>query len=153
MQLGGDRAGWYSWDHLDNAGVASAHDIHPEWQDRAIGDRLKVRMPGNRMVNSFEVAILEPNRFLGLYALSDLFQRILDPHQPRPKAYMEGLWCFQLKELPDGQTRLVVDGYQKMRPCWLERFHTYWVYVPTVWIMQARMLRVLKRNAERAVRV
>jgi hypothetical protein len=37
-----------------------------------------------------------------------------------------------------------------MRPRWLERFGNYWVYVPVVWIMQARMLSVLKRNVERA---
>lgn len=153
VQLGGDRAGWYSWDHLDNAGVSSAHEIHPEWQGRAVGDRLKFRMPGDRMVDAFEVAILEPDRFLGLHALTDLRQRPLDPRQPRPKAYMEGLLCFQLNELPGGRTRLVIDGYQKMCPRWLERLHDYWIYVPSVWIMQARMLRVLKRNVERQQRL
>src|SRR4051812_33019122 len=28
VQLGGDRAGWYSWDALDNAGRPSAREVH-----------------------------------------------------------------------------------------------------------------------------
>ena len=148
VQLGGDRAGWYSWDHLDNAGVPSTREVHPEWQDRAIGDHLKFRAPGGAMVDAYTVAALEPNRFLGLKGLTDLGGRSLNPNRPRPRAYMEGLWGFQLNELPGGRTRLVVDGYQIMRPRWVERFYNYWVYVPVVWIMQARMLAVLKRNVE-----
>ena len=31
VQMGTDRAGWYSWDRLDNFGRASAWSIHPEW--------------------------------------------------------------------------------------------------------------------------
>jgi proline iminopeptidase len=150
MQLGGDRGGWYSWDHLDNAGRSSAHEVHPEWQNRAVGDRLKYRVSRHRLVDGYAVAILEPNRFLGLHWLSDLRGRRLDPAQPRPAAYTEGLWGFQLTELPGGRTRLVIGGYQATRPRWLERFYNYWIYTPVVWIMQARMLAVLKRNSERA---
>ena len=40
VQMGCDRAGWYSWDRLDNAGVASADRIHPEWQEIAVGRHL-----------------------------------------------------------------------------------------------------------------
>lgn len=39
VQMGCDRAGWYSWDRLDNGGVASADRIHPEWQEIAVGHR------------------------------------------------------------------------------------------------------------------
>jgi proline iminopeptidase len=150
VQLGGDRGGWYSWDHLDNAGRSSAHEVYPEWQDRVVGDRLKYRVSRHRLVDGYAVAILEPNRFLGLHWLSDLRGHILDPKQPRPAAYTEGLWGFLLKELPGGRTRLIIGGYQATRPRWLERFYNYWIYVPMVWIMQARMLAVLKRNIERA---
>jgi hypothetical protein len=34
VQLGGDRAGWYSWDRLDNGGRPSAREVHSEWQAR-----------------------------------------------------------------------------------------------------------------------
>jgi hypothetical protein len=129
---------------LDNAGRPSAKKVHPEWQDLAVGDRLKcLGLP------SYRVATLEPNRFLGLYWLADLRGRLLDPSQPRPTAYMEGYWAFQLKELPNGRTRLVIDGYQAARPRWFERLMYDWVFPVMVWIMQARMLVVLKRNIER----
>lgn len=150
VQLGWDRGGWYSWDHLDNAGRPSAHEIHPEWQGLAVGDQLRYWTPGGGPADAYVVAVVEPNRFLALHGLSDLRGRVLDPAQPRPPAYMEGLWGFLLNELPDGSTRLVVSGYSVMRPRWVGRLVGYWLYPAVVWVMQARMLAVLKRNAERA---
>jgi hypothetical protein len=151
VQLGGDRGGWYSWDRLDNGGRPSATAVLPEWQDLALGDHVKY-WTRKGPVDAWEVAALEANRFLGLRGLRDLRGRQLDPAQPRPAAYTEGLWAFLLKELPGGRTRLVISGYQTLRPRWLEGFANYWLYIPVVWPMQARMLAVLKRNIERATR-
>ena len=95
------------------------------------------------------MAALEPDRFPGT-ARVERSARPLDPTQPRPSAYTEGLWAFLLNERPGGSTRLVIRGYQTLRPRWLERFANYWLYIPVVWPMQARMLAVLKRNIERA---
>lgn len=143
VQMGWDRGGFYSWDLLDNAGRPSARQVHPEWQDVGVGDRLKcLGLP------SYAIATLEPNHFLGLYSLTDLRGRLLDPRQPRPRAYLEGLWGFCLRELPGGSTRLVIGGYQAARPRYFERLMYDWVFPPVVWIMQARMLEVLKRNVE-----
>jgi len=150
VQLGGDRGGWYSWDHLDNAGRPSARAVRPDWQNLAVGDHVKYWTRRHGPVDAWAVAALQPNRFLGLRALSDLRGRPLDPEQPRPRAYTEGLWGFLLNELPGGRTRLVISGYQAMRPRWFGRFVFYWVFPPVVWIFQARMLTVLKRNIERA---
>ena len=149
VQMGWDRGGWYSWDRLDNAGRPSARAVHPEWQDLAVGDQLKFWTPGG-VRDAYKVAVLEPNRFLGLLGYSDLLGRTLDLNQPRSSAYMEGLWGFLLKELPDGRTRLVISGYSTLRPQRLERFVVDWLYIPGAWVMQARMLAVLKRNIERA---
>ena len=76
--------------------------------------------------------------------------RNLDPKQSRPSAYVEGLWGFLLNELPGGSTRLVIGGYQAIRPRSVGRLVFGWFYIPVVWIMQARMLTVLKRNIQRA---
>ncbi len=150
VQMGGDRGGWYSWDRLDNGGRPSATEVHPEWQDLALGDDVKYWTRHGPM-DAWQVAALEPNRFLGLRGLWDLRHgRVLDPAQPRPRAYMEGLWAFRLAARPGGRTRLVISGYQTMRPRWLERFVNYWLYLPMVWPMQARMLIVLKQHVERA---
>jgi len=152
VQLGGDRGGWYSWDHLDNASRPSAREVHHEWQDLALGDYVKYWTRRRGPVDAWEVAALEPNRFLGLRGLSDLRGRKLDPREPRPPAYTEGLWGFRLNEIPHRGTRLVIGGYQTFRPRWLGRLLNYWLYPPVVWIMQARMLTVLKQDVERAAR-
>jgi hypothetical protein len=150
IQMGGDRGGWYSWDRLDNGGRPSATTVHPEWQSLAIGDYVKY-WTSKGPVDAWQVAALEPNRFLGLRGLCGLRGTPLDPGQPRPRAYIEGLWGFLLKEQPGGRTRLVISGYQAVRPKWIERFAFGWLYVPVVWPMQARMMAVLKRNIEQAV--
>ena len=151
VQMGGDRGGWYSWDRLDNGGRPSAAEVHPEWQDLALGDYVKY-WTSKGPVDAWQVAALEPNRFLGLHALYSFRGSLLDPSQPRPSAYIEGLWGFLLKELPEGHTRLVISGYQAVRPRWTQRLVFDWLYAPAVWPMQARMMAVLKRNIERAAR-
>jgi proline iminopeptidase len=113
-QMGCDRAGWYSWDLLDNGGVPSAERIHPEWQDLAVGDRLASAPSGSAW---FEVVALDPKRFLGLRAPINLRGgRPFDTAGPRPRFYIDALWGFQLKELPAERTRLVVSGYASARP-------------------------------------
>ena len=113
VQMGCDRAGWYSWDRLDNGGTPSAQRIRPEWQTLSVGDHL-ASIPSGRAW--FEVAALEPERFLGLRASLDWRGRPFDPAGPRPRAYVDALWGFQLKAWPEGRTRLVVSGYSSARP-------------------------------------
>jgi proline iminopeptidase len=149
VQMGGDRGGWYSWDHLDNAGRPSAREVHPEWQRLSLGDSVKYRTRRHGVVDAWTVAALEPNRFLGLLASSDLRGRPLDPRRPRPSAYTEGLWGFWLKELPGGRTRVVIGGYQVFRPRWIAG-PIDWLFPLAVWPMQVRTMRVLKRNVEQA---
>ena len=81
MQMGYDRAGWYSWDRLDNGGQPSATELHAEWQQRAVGDYLKAWSPYGP-VDAWQVAVLEPQRFLALRGVSDLRGRVLDPSLP-----------------------------------------------------------------------
>ncbi len=151
VQMGWDRGGWYSWDLLDNAGRKSADEVHPEWQNLAVGDQLRFWSFG-RVLDAYRVGVVEPNRFLGLYGYTDLRGRWLDPKQARPSSYMEALWGFLLKESPHGGTRLVISGYQTFRPRWVERFIASWLLISVSWPMSARMIAVLKRNIERAAR-
>jgi hypothetical protein len=149
VQIGWGRGGWYSWDLIDNGGRPSAREVHPEWQNLTVGDQLKFSMLG-RVVDAYRVGVFEPNRFLGLYGYTDMRGRWLDPNNPRPAAYTEGLWGFLLNELPGGRTRLVIGGSQTFRPRWVERFIIPWCFILLVWPMQARMMAVLKRNIELA---
>jgi proline iminopeptidase len=147
VQMGCDRAGWYSWDRLDNGGVPSAERIHPEWQDLAVGDRLASTPSGRAW---FEVAALEPERFLALRAPINLRGgRPFDTAGPRPRAYVDALWGFQLKELPGRRTRLVVSGYASARPRFLQMIADLLFWEPAHWVMQTRQFANLKLRAER----
>jgi len=59
VQMGYGRAGFYSWDALDNAGVPSAGRVVPEYQDLREGDLLPMSPDSYAMV-----AALEPGRYL-----------------------------------------------------------------------------------------
>lgn len=62
-QMGCRRAGWYSYDRLDNGGVPSAFSIHPELQKIQVGDLLPAT-PKDQ--GGFAVLELEPGRGLVL---------------------------------------------------------------------------------------
>jgi proline iminopeptidase len=145
--MGYERAGWYSWDHLDNLGRPSTERIHPEWQPIALGDFL-IPLAGGRGV--WEVAALEPEHFLGLRASVDLLGRPFDPKGERPRWFSDLLWGFLLEELPGSCTRLVVSGYWALEPRWLQPAATILLYEWTHWIMQTRQFENLKRRAEAA---
>ena len=146
-QMGTNRGGWYSWDRLDNWGRSSAGRIHPEWQEISLGDRLWGSRDGSQ---SWEVAALEHERFLGLRMSLDLLGRPFDPRGARPRFYTDSTWGFLLEELPNSRTRLVVSGYWSLRPRWLEPILSFLFLEPSHWIMQTRQFANLKRRAERA---
>jgi hypothetical protein len=146
VQMGCDRAGWYSWDRLDNNGAPSAERLHPEWQDVTIGHRLASTPSGSAW---FEVAAVERERFLGLRAPINLRSgRPFDTSGPRPRFYTDVLWGFQLKELPEGRTRLVVSGYAAAQPWFVQALADLLFWEPAHWIMQTRQFANLKRRAE-----
>jgi hypothetical protein len=146
VQMSVDRAGWYSWYRLDNFGLRSAARIHPEWQEISVGDRLAAKPDGSER---WEVAALEPERFLGLRMSLDLRGRPFDPAGARPRFYTDSLWGFLLGELPGGRTRLVVSGYWSLRPRWLQPVASFVFLEPSHWVMQTRQFATLKRHAER----
>jgi hypothetical protein len=75
--------------------------------------------------------------------------RPFDTAGPRPRAYIDSLWGFQLKELPEGRTRLVVSGYASARPRLLQMMADLLFWEPAHWVMQIRQFANLKRRAER----
>lgn len=145
VQMGTDRGGWYSWDRLDNFGRSSARTIHPEWQHIAVGDHLAARPDGSQW---WEVAALDPERFLGLRMSLDLRGRPFDPAGPRPPYFTDSLWGFELRDAPGGRTRLVVSGYWSFRPKWLRPLLSILLLEPSHWVMQTRQFSNLKHRAE-----
>jgi proline iminopeptidase len=146
-QMGCNRGGWYSWDRLDNGGMPSAERIHPEWQSVEVGDHLASLPSGNAW---FEVAAVEPERFLALRAPLDRRGRPFDTSGPPPRSYTDSVWCFLLEGLPGERTRLVVSGYATARPRLPQAIADFLFWEPAHWIMQTRQFASLKRLAEPA---
>ena len=145
VQMGTDRGGWYSWDLLDNFGRRSADRIHPEWQKIGLGDRFTGKPDGSEC---WQVAAVEPERFLALRMSLDLRGRQFDPAGRRPRRYTDSTWGFLLTELPGRRTRLLVSGYWALRPRWLQQLVSVAVLEPAHWVMQTRQFANLKRRAE-----
>lgn len=145
VQMGTDRGGWYSWDRLDNFGRSSTRSIRPEWQDLAVGDHLAGTPDGSQW---WEVAALDPERFLGLRMSLDLRGRPFDPVGERPRYFTDSLWGFELKDAAGVRTRLVVSGYWSFRPKWLQPVLSIALLEPSHWVMQTRQFANLKRRTE-----
>ncbi|MFD5256362.1 hypothetical protein ACFWM5_26450 [Streptomyces bobili] len=143
VQMGGDRAGWYSWDRLDHYGEPSADRIAPEWQNLEEGQRLRAARDGQSW---FTVARLEPNRTLVLRSdLSLPSGHSFDPQwDPLPTARIDGIWSFHLRPTPEGGTRLVVRTRGHGRPRPLTRPFDLLLWEPVHFIMQARQFRNLR---------
>lgn len=148
VQMGCDRAGWYSYDRLDNAGRPSAETIVPEWQDIQMGDRLTAGSSGRAW---FTVAGLDPGRALVLRASNDPRRGAsFDPSGPRPRWFTDGTWEFVLEALDGDRTRLIVGGTSTGRPWPLDRLAKVLFWEPAHFIMQRKQFREITRRAEGA---
>jgi hypothetical protein len=102
LQLGYGRAGLYSYDRLDNAGIPSAEFIIPEYQSLSVGDSVPIG-PGF-FVN---VTVLEENRMM-LLVFPDWAEATwawgLYPEGPGKTRLVT-----RLRGRPRGMTRIVVD--------------------------------------------
>jgi len=156
VQMGSGRAGWYSYDWVDNDGRPSATEIIPALQHLAPGDVLP-SLPGTK--DSFIVGAVEPER--------DLILTV-----PAAGGGLVVTWEFFLEPLAQGRTRLLVRGRVSSQwppgragkpvasPRPIERVYTLlarippWLMAPVALfghgLMQARQLREIKRRAERA---
>ncbi|MET7770273.1 hypothetical protein [Nocardia sp. NPDC005366] len=144
VQMGADRAGWYSWDRLDNGGRPSATEIVPKWQELREGDRLNATTDGRVY---FVAAIVDPPSTLVLR--SDVAMssgQSFDPRGPLPKRFIEGVWGFHLTELPNQRTRLVVRTVGRNAPRPVMAVFDFLVGEPAHLIMQLRQFGNLRRR-------
>ena len=107
VQMGCLRAGWYSYDFLDNAAVASSTQIVPEWQNLIEGDSLNWTPQADHgcFVNS-----IDRNRSLVLGGCYDHDrQKSFAPNiSPLPSNYSRTTWSFFLEPQTSEITRLIV---------------------------------------------
>jgi len=91
-QMGAGRAGWYSYDRLDNGGQRSATRIVSEFQQLTRG-MIFPALPG--ATDGFTLASFDPERYL-----------VLGWNEPDGSWVVT--WAFVLDTLRDGATRLIV---------------------------------------------
>lgn len=145
LQMGCDRAGWYSWDRLDNGGVPSADRILPQLQGTKVGDTLPSR-PGHD--DGFVVLELQAPEHLALGAYFRYFPLgSLEWHESAPKAFTRATWTFVLEALEPERTRLLVRTRGLTRPWWLD-IPMRLTVGPAHAIMQRKQLLNLKARAE-----
>jgi hypothetical protein len=139
VQLGQDRAGFYSYDWLERlfqADVHNADEIRPEWQHRATGEFVRATQPD----------------YLGGLFGRDLGWRIT--HFDPPKAMVLENWgAFVLEPTPDGGTRLLIRTRMggPEAPVWGAGL-TFAAFELPHFLMQRRMMLGIKERAERVSR-
>jgi hypothetical protein len=148
VQLGCGRAGWYSYDLLDNGGVESAGRIIPEYQHVEIGTRVLLT-PDGRV--GYPVVAMEPGRALVLGGtLNTATGEGVEPDDPKPEAYFSGVNAFALEEAAAGKTRLIF----RQRLDWTPGFANTLMYrvflEPISFVMGRKMLKGIKKRAEAA---
>lgn len=140
IQMGaGSRAGWYSYDSVDNGHQPSATQLVPELQHIAVGTVFPA-LPG--VTEGFTVLALDPYRSLVL-------------GWPVPAGAPLVTWAFVLDARAEASTRLIVRarggrGY---------RFHGLpgWASLPIIrcvhYVMQRRQLLGIARRVESSIAV
>src|SRR5919202_6535756 len=129
LAIGQDRAGFLSNDYLENLTGADIHNavaLRPEWQQRALGDRVPMASPGMRAlggdVTSTTIHLLEPER-----AIADTPGR------------------FVLLPVGSAGTRLLLreslDDPIRSGAAWV-------VWDPMHFVMEQRMMQGVKERAE-----
>ena len=150
VQMGCDRAGFYSWDRLDNGGHPSADRIHPEWQEIHVGDRFLSVPDGSTW---FDVALVEPEHALVLRASLELPKpRPFDPSAETPRSFVDSTWGFYLRPDGTGGTRLVTTGWTRSRPRRLVDLGNWAFWDPAHWVMQLKQFAELRRRCVGGVR-
>jgi len=107
VQMGCLRAGWYSYDFLDNAAVPSSNRIVPEWQNLVEGDSLNWTPEDD---HGCFVQSIDRHKSLVLGSCYDYDRKesVLHDINPLPSNYFRSSWSFILEPQTSEVTRLIV---------------------------------------------
>jgi hypothetical protein len=129
VQAGCQRAGWYSYDWIDNLGTPSAERIIPAFQSMKVGDIVPMSPDGKQ---GLTVELIDRNRFM-LWASKD----------------KTATWAWGLFQSGPSQTRLVTRV--RIRYRWNSASIAFsLLFDPGDFFMMRKMLLGLKRRAEGA---
>jgi hypothetical protein len=128
-QLGQERAGFYSYDWLENLFLArmnNADRIVPELQGLAPGDRVSYMANGPEGTYA-TVDLIEPGRYLSL-----------------------GGWTYYLQPVDARTTRFIVRYPGPIVKTVGDKLYYYAIFEPVHFIMESGMMMGIKYRAERA---
>ena len=146
VQIGCQRAGWYSYDLLDNGGVPSVERIVDDFQHLEIGDEVPFT-PDGKM--GFPVANIEPGKALILGGmLNTTTGEPADPRDPALEKYFGGVIIFYLDPRDESTTRLIYRMPLDWNPTWLNTL-IYGIFLePISFIMARKTLLSIKQRVE-----
>ena len=139
VQLGYRRAGFYTYDLIDNAGQRSAERILEEYQHPAAGDLMPMFKELHGLAIAYTVTAFETDRWM------------VWVHRPNPTEEPDSTWTWRLTPLPGGGTRLVTRMKQDYR--WQTPSLAVFNFILMElgdFAMERRMLKGIKRRAESA---
>jgi hypothetical protein len=130
VQLGQDKAGFYSYSWLENAigcHMGSSDHIVPEYQHIAAGDSIWLHPKAPPL----PVEIVEPERAL-----------VLGSNTSAP-----GTWGFYLRPEGECSTRLIVRGRSRIDKNPISQIGHYGLFEPAHFIMERKMMLTIKSLA------
>jgi hypothetical protein len=134
VQMGQDRAGFYTHNWVEKlllSGIPDVHALHPEWQDLQVGDIMRTTReirPGHPI--GWPVALIEPNRALVVGS----------------RGVPPGTWALVLDPIDGQTTRLLSRDRVKWRR-WQSPFRLL-AFEPLHAYMQTGVLQGIKQRAE-----
>ena len=135
MQLGCDRAGWYSIDILDHGGQSSTDHLVDGWETRAAGDKIAATLKND---DFFKVYSIEPERH---FVIGGSTQRAGGPFIMS--------WAFIVEPIGQDATHLITRARMKSSPKWAEYLMGKIAYPPIHGLMSRFQLNTIKKLAER----
>lgn len=135
MQLGCDRAGWYSIDALDNGGRTSTDHLVDEWNSRNVGDKLS--------------ATPELDSFFNVYAMLPEKNFVIGGETERLDGPFKMTWAFVLEPIGEDATHLISRARMESSPKWKEWLMGNIAYPPLHGLMSHVQLDTIKKLAER----
>ena len=153
VQIGHQRAGWYSYDWIHRLmGVAgsvehprrSAERILPRLQDLEVGDVVEIAPD-----MGYNVVDIQPGRALVLHIAveTDTF-RPFDPREETPANHFNSSWTWFLDERADDATRLIVRIRVGYSPGLANALMVHGLMEPGSFVMERRTLLGIKRRVE-----
>lgn len=145
VQIGQNRAGFYSYDLLENLSglkIHSSDQIVSEYQDLKAGDIIPLEPEGS----GYRVQELVPNQYMLLYvdgSTEGVINEIFRQNE------LASTWLFLLDEQANGSTRLIVRwraGINRFKS--LYAFGLWLTLDAIEFLMEQKMMRGIKQRAE-----